>query len=145
MIHCYQVNCHSDNLKYIREFVKVVLRDLHLSETETNQLVLAVDEVCTNIIFHSADNNPNRTLEVNIIENFDVLEFEIIDQYCPEFNPTNYVRPSLQNIIQERRKGGIGLILVRNIMDEVEVSHENSQSIWRLRKAIRHAPFSQSA
>ncbi len=136
MIHCYKINCHSDNLKLIREFVKVVLRDISLSDTEINRMVLAVDEVCTNIICHSAENNPDKSLEVNIINTLNALEFEIIDDHCAQFNPANYARPSLQTIVQERRKGGIGLLLVRSVMDEVEVSHDNSQNIWRLRKAL---------
>jgi serine/threonine-protein kinase RsbW len=123
------------------------LGNLHLSENNLNQLVLAVDEVCTNIIFHSANNNPNKTLEITIVESADSLEFEIIDRYSGQFNPVQalQVRPTLQNIIEERRKGGIGLLLVRNIMDEVEVSHENCQNIWRLRKMLKNEPYSHSA
>lgn len=149
MIHYYKANCHSENLKLIREFVKFVLNDFNftLSETEVNQLVLAVDEVCTNIIFHSAENNPNKTLEVSIIEEKDRIEFEIIDQYSQQFDPNRILqlRPSLQNIIEERRKGGIGLLLVRNIMDEIEVDRGNCQNIWRLRKSFKNHPFSHTA
>ncbi len=139
MIHYYKANCHTQNLKLIREFVKVVLRDFALSDTEANQLVLAVDEVCTNIISHSAANNPHKTLEVSIIQEDDRIEFEIIDQYSEHFDPTGLLKvmPSLQHIVTERRKGGIGLMLVRNIMDEVEVDTGNAQNIWRLRKSFK--------
>jgi serine/threonine-protein kinase RsbW len=145
MIHYYKASCHAENLKLIREFVKAVLRDFLLSETEVNQLVLAVDEVCTNIIMHSAHNNPYKMLEVHIIEENDHIEFRIIDQHSlpQDFNLTLYMRPSLQNIIEERRKGGIGLLLVRNIMDEVEIDREDCQNVWRLRKCFKNAPFSQ--
>jgi|GEM_PF-181232 len=142
MIHYYKVNCHADNLKLIREFVKVVLRDFILNETQINQMVLAVDEVCTNIICHSAENNPDKALEVNIIDTFDMLEFEIIDKHCAHFDPANYIRPCLQTIVKERRKGGIGLLLVGNIMDDVQVNHDNTQNTWRMRKSF--APLSLS-
>lgn len=146
MIHYYKASCHAENLKLIREFVKAVLRNFSLSETEVNQLVLAVDEVCTNIIMHSAKNNPHKTLEISIIEENDRIEFQIIDQHSlpQDFNLALNLRPSLQNIVEQRRKGGIGLLLVRNIMDEVEIDRENYQNVWRLRKCFKNAPFSQS-
>lgn len=145
MIHYYKAHCHAENLKLIREFVKCVLNDFMLSATEINQLVLAVDEVCTNIIFHSAGNNPHKTLEVSIIEEQDGIAFEIIDQYSYQIDFMLQLQPSLQNIIAERRKGGIGLLLVRNIMDEVQVDRGGCQNVWRLRKSLRNYSFSHIA
>ena len=137
MIHYFKVNCLRDNLKLIREFVNVVLRNLSLSEVEINQLVLAVDEVCSNLIIHSNQCNPNNAIEINILDQKERILFEIIDNEAKEFDITQYKNPNLKKIVKERKKGGLGLMLVNKIMDNVEVKSDNSQNIWRLYKDIK--------
>ena len=134
MIHYFKVNCERNNLKLIREFVNVVLRNFSLSDLEINQLVLAVDEVCSNLIIHSQNCNPNNIIEINIQENSEGILFEIIDKTSKSFDLTQYTDPNLHNIVKEKRKGGIGLMLVNKIMDKVEVATDNSRNTWRLLK-----------
>lgn len=136
MVHYYKVNCVRDNLRLIREFVTVVLRNLSLSEIEVNQLVLAVDEVCSNLIIYSHNCNPDYFLEINIEDQSGELLFEIIDQDANFFDISKYKEPKISNIIKERRKGGVGLMLVNRIMDTVEVAVEDHQNIWRMTKKI---------
>ncbi|NJO02437.1 MAG: ATP-binding protein [Bacteroidia bacterium] len=136
MVHYYKVNCTRDNLKLIREFVYSVLRNLSLSEIEINQLVLAVDEVCSNLIIHSHQCNPDNAIEINIHHLPELVLFEIIDNDASAFDISNYKNPSINKIMKERRKGGMGLILVNKIMDAVEVKNEKTQNIWRMSKHI---------
>ncbi|EAY29741.1 ATP-binding protein [Microscilla marina] len=136
MVHYYKVNCVRDNLRLIREFVTVVLRNLSLSEIEVNQLVLAVDEICSNLIIYSHNCNPDYFLEINIEDQAGKILFEIIDQDANFFDISEYQEPKISNIIKERRKGGVGLMLVNRIMDTVEVSVEDHQNIWRMTKKI---------
>lgn len=136
MIHYYKINCVRDNLKLIREFVYTVLQNLSLSEIEINQLVLAVDEVCSNLIIHSHQCNPENSIEINIQDESEIIIFEIIDHDAPAFDLSQYQKPSLTKIVQERRKGGMGLVLVNKIMDKVEVKCENTQNVWRMSKQL---------
>lgn len=136
MVHYYKVNCVRDNLRLIREFVTVVLRNLSLSEIEVNQLVLAVDEICSNLIIYSHNCNPDYFLEINIEDQSGEILFEIIDQDANFFDISKYKEPKISNIIKERRKGGVGLMLVNRIMDTVEVAVDNHQNIWRMTKKI---------
>jgi serine/threonine-protein kinase RsbW len=139
MIHHYKVSCQRDNLKLIREFVNVVLRNLSLTEIEVNQLVLAVDEVCANLIIHSHHCNPDESIEINILDFKEKILFEIIDRASAdlEFDPNQYQAFNLKKIVKERRKGGLGLMLVNKIMDDVEVKSDNALNIWRLSKNIK--------
>jgi serine/threonine-protein kinase RsbW len=139
MIHHYKVSCQRDNLKLIREFVNVVLRNLSLTEIEVNQLVLAVDEICANLIIHSHHCNPEESIEINILDFKEKILFEIIDRASTdlEFDPNQYQAFNLKKIVKERRKGGLGLMLVNKIMDDVEVKSDNALNIWRLSKNIK--------
>ncbi|NJL12191.1 MAG: ATP-binding protein [Microscillaceae bacterium] len=136
MIHYYKASCSRDNLKLIRKFVEAVLFEMPLGDIETNQLILAVDEVCANQIIHTYKCNPTKSIEIVIRDEAPNLVFEIINDEGSQFDLTGYQDPSLQNIVKERRKGGIGLMLVHKIMDKVEVDQQETKCTWRLVKKI---------
>ncbi|MCZ6899981.1 MAG: ATP-binding protein, partial [Bacteroidetes bacterium] len=58
MDYRYNCQCSKEKLKKIREFVSEVLHKYNLTEVKINELVLAVDEVCANLIIHSHNCNP---------------------------------------------------------------------------------------
>lgn len=135
MNYRYQVKCKKNKLKEIREFVTGVLQSYALTEIEINKMVLAVDEVCANLIIHSYNCDPKETIELSIDVENDCITFEIIDRGLG-FNICNYKEPSLTEVVKEKKKGGIGLMLVRRIMDDIEFRRETGQSVCKLSKKI---------
>lgn len=137
MNYRYKVRCKKNKLKEIREFVTGVLQQYALTEVEINKLVLAVDEVCANLIIHSYNCDPKETIElsIDVLEN-DCITFEIIDRGLG-FNICNYKEPTLIEVVKEKKKGGIGLMLVRRIMDDIEFRRETGQSVCKLFKKIK--------
>ena len=130
------ISCEKAQLKEIRDFVSTSLSERLLDEVELNNLILAVDEVCSNLIIHSHDCNPNETFElsINIKTNRQII-FEIRDEDTG-FDISKYKEPSMEQIIKEKRKGGLGLILVRKIMDDVQFKSESGFCVCRLIKNI---------
>jgi serine/threonine-protein kinase RsbW len=139
MIHYYKFYCSRENLKGIRDFVTGVLRNYSLSEIEINHMVLAVDEVCSNLIIHSHQCNADDTIELSIRNQATGVTFEIIDRAATYFDPNAYEPPPLQELVKKGHKGGMGLRLVKKLMDKVEVEYHDSQSTWRLYKGIHRA------
>ncbi|MBC7919504.1 MAG: ATP-binding protein [Ferruginibacter sp.] len=123
----------------MRDFVNNVLKNQSLTENEINQVVLAVDEICSNMIVHAHNGNEDDTIELNVRNQPEGILFEIVDKGDNLFNLKGYQDPSIHDIIQQGKKGGVGLFLVRKIMDNVEVFNEDSQHIWRLYKKISDA------
>ncbi len=150
MIHYFKVDSAKDNLKSIRNFVKIVLKGSTLNEVEINQMMLAVDEICTNLIIHASKNVLSASIEIKIYESPKSILFEIVDknkytdqkniQDNKQFDLAQYQNPNLQTIIKERKKGGIGLMLVQKIMDSVEILIENAQQTWRMVKLLQTQP-----
>jgi serine/threonine-protein kinase RsbW len=136
MSHYYKFFCSRENLKGIRDFVSNVLKNHPLSEIEVNQVVLAVDEICSNMIIHSHQCNEDDFIELNIRNQKEGIVFEIIDKSEELFDLSRYKTPSIAEIVQQGKKGGVGLMLVKKIMDDVEVSNENSRNVWRLYKKL---------
>jgi len=133
-MHQFKTNCKRERLKEIRHFVAEVLADIGLSEIDAHKVILAVDEVCANLIIHSNKCNPSECLELFIEDHGgDGVLFEIID-YGIGFNYNNYKEPNLEEIIRKRKKGGLGIMLVKNIMDTVEFKNEENKNICRMIK-----------
>ena len=118
----------------MRHFVRQVLNKYALSEIEINRLVLALDEVCANLIIHKHKCSPNRYihLKINIVRDKKVT-FEIIDNGLG-FNITSYEEPSIGDILTSRRKGGLGLMLVKRIMDDIQYEANSNTCTYRLIK-----------
>lgn len=138
MNYNFKVPCCKDKLQSIRDFIFTTLQHYDISEVELSQMVLAVDEVCANLMIHSHQCNPKENLELLIVvkDNKGVV-FEIRDKGAG-FNFKNYKEPCLEQIIREKKKGGIGLLLVKRIMDHIEFSYNAKTccNIYRLHKAI---------
>jgi serine/threonine-protein kinase RsbW len=140
MMHTFKVACQRENLRQVREFVNIVLSEEKLSDLEINQLVLAVDEICSNLIIYAHPTNDSEELEVSILtmeKEGDEIVFEITDRQADRFDMKTYREPDLNQIIEEKRKGGMGLMLVHRIMDSIEIRTDGRTTIWRMSKKIR--------
>ncbi len=132
-----RVRCERTNLSAVRRFVESWLADLPLAERLAGQLLVAVDEVCANVIVHGNHEDPSSWLTVRLRNHERELEFELLDHGLP-FEPPPFASPDLTRYIQERRKGGLGLTLVHLIMDRVEFTHQaDGTNICRLYKKMR--------
>lgn len=134
MHHQFKTSCAKEKLREIRTFVSEVLTDMGMSEIDAHKVILAVDEVCANLIIHSNNCNATEKLELFVEDLGDhKVTFEIID-HGRGFLYENYKEPNLEEIIKKRKKGGLGIMLVRNIMDEVEFKIEKNRNICRMMK-----------
>jgi serine/threonine-protein kinase RsbW len=135
MLYNYKASCSTDRLQEIRQFVDDLLKQHGLSEVESHKIVLAVDEVCANLIIHSHGCNADDSIEISVEFTKDNKTiFEIKDHGNKAFNITQYKEPLLSDIIQSKKKGGIGLMLVNRIMDKIEFYQDKGYNICRLTK-----------
>ncbi|PTX15121.1 serine/threonine-protein kinase RsbW [Pontibacter mucosus] len=136
MSNSIRVNCTKKNLKLIRDFVTEYLRTLALSDILMNQIVLAVDEICANLIIHANHEDPSKYLTLKVHTVKDQVKFEISDQ-GRAFEQSNYREPNIQEHIRMGKKGGVGIALVNRIMDKVEFITDGTQNTCLLYKKIR--------
>jgi serine/threonine-protein kinase RsbW len=130
------VPSEKSNLQRIRAFIIDVLREQHLSDIEVHSMVLAVDEVCANLMIHSNNCSPNHSIAVEInIKSKRKIVFDIIDKGSG-FDIREYPEPDLKEIIRKRKKGGVGLLLVKRIMDDIDFITNKDYNIVRLTKNL---------
>ena len=112
----------TDNLSKVRVFVKNYAENFGLDNDLTGKIVLAVDEACTNIIKHAYKYSPEGNITVKLKSGKKKLSITIIDE-GGHFDPQRIPEPDLEKMQHERRGGGLGIFLMKKLMDEVEYSN----------------------
>jgi serine/threonine-protein kinase RsbW len=113
-----------------------VLSSNHLPEVESHKMILAVDEICANLIIHANNCDPTHQLAIGVeVLPEDKVTFIIKDK-GRTFDFSNYQEPSIEEIVSSRRKGGLGLMLVRRIMDDIQFTTEKNYNICTLIKKL---------
>ena len=128
-----KLSCCTSALVELRSFLQRSLQAYGFSEVDRHQVTLAVEEVCTNLIIHSHASNPKEVIYLEVKELEKKLAIEITDK-GDAFNLLEYEVPDLKKVIEEKRKGGIGIFLVKKIMDEIEFESKNGKNTCRLIK-----------
>jgi serine/threonine-protein kinase RsbW len=134
-----KLSCCTSALVELRSFLQRSLEAYGFSEVDRHQVTLAVEEVCTNLIIHSHASNPKEVIYLEVKELKEKLAIEITDK-GDAFNLLEYEVPDLKKVIEEKRKGGIGIYLVKKIMDEIEFESKNGENTCRL---IKNFPSSK--
>jgi serine/threonine-protein kinase RsbW len=110
--------CSYHNLEKISDYVTEYAKQAGLNTTDTYAVQLAVDEASTNIIEHGYGMEcPNRIdITCDIQENG--LKVVIYDDAEP-FDPDSIPEPEINVPLEEIKPRGLGIYLMRQMMDEV--------------------------
>jgi serine/threonine-protein kinase RsbW len=94
------------------------------------QLELAVEEAVVNICLYAYEVPPGELL-VRIESGEERFVVDLVDEGVP-FDPLGVEEPDLRAPAGERQVGGLGIFLVRRVMDEVAYRRDGSSNILRL-------------
>ena len=118
-----QVPSSTKNLVMIREFVARVAEQSGLGGTELSQLELAVDEACANVIEHAYGHDQTKEVVVRATFDADEVRIEVIDT-GRGFDPDEVPQQDMKELIEKRKTGGLGMRLMKTLMDEVHYEFE---------------------
>lgn len=115
------VKSTTDNLAQIRDFTRSAAKEIGFSDEITGKIILAVDEACTNIIKHAYKYSPEGEIIISI--RYDNTKFSIAITDCGNhFDPAKVPEPNLTEYYKQKRIGGLGMYLMKKLMDEVNYS-----------------------
>ena len=106
-------------------------------------LNLAVEEAVVNVINYAYPKGTEGDIEINITNSLipDLSEssteviFTVIDQGVP-FDPTTHDEADTTSELEERQIGGLGIHLIRNIMDRVEYQRDGNSNKLTMTKIL---------
>lgn len=126
-----------NHLKITENQISIALDWIHnwlahvpLSLTEKNQVELALEEAIVNALTYG---NTNDTLEIFCHITTKAIEFQLRDRGLP-FDPLQYPPPDLNLPPQERKEGGLGILLMRSHLDDLHYAREGSENVLTLVK-----------
>lgn len=99
------------------------------------KLNIALEELLTNTISYGYDDAQRHEIALDIAIEGDVLVAELSDDGQP-FDPLQAPPPDLDSPIEERRIGGLGVHLVKSMMDDVAYTYRDGRNYIRLSKRI---------
>lgn len=108
-----------DNLEIIRNFISGVATKVGFSEEDANKIELAVDEACTNVIKHAYQEDESENIDIAIKIDYQKLTVVVTDR-GKSFNFNEIDIPDMKEYLAELRVGGLGIYLMKMLMDEVD-------------------------
>ena len=112
------VESRTEHLIAVRDFVSTAARDFGFSDEDVSKIALAVDEACTNIIKHAYQFDPAKSIKVTVKRGNGAFEVAISDT-GKQFNPSELQTPDMKEYLSHFRRGGLGVYLMRTMMDKV--------------------------
>ena len=101
MKYSLTIYCTKSRLREIRAFTEDILRKHQMNELERSSVVLAIDEVCANLIIHGHHGKEDEELKLQIDVKPNKVVFDIIDT-SEMFNINQYETPKLEDIIKKQ-------------------------------------------
>lgn len=114
-----KIESRTDRLIVVREFVAGAAREFGFGEDDVSKISLAVDEACTNVIKHAYGFDSTKSLSITVNPGKDGLEILIRDN-GKGFDPAKVSTPDMKEYLSHYRKGGLGVFLMKKLMDVVE-------------------------
>jgi len=113
-----------------------VFADTHAFAAPLRRKVkLVFDELLANVIAYAWPDNPAGAIEVRLELDRDELVMTLADDGVP-FNPLQASRPEVHRSLAERKPGGLGIHLTRELMDALSYQHKAGRNIVTLRTRL---------
>ncbi|MCR5351060.1 MAG: SpoIIE family protein phosphatase [Bacteroidales bacterium] len=119
----------------LAEFVETIADEMHLDQGLAMGLNLALEEAVTNVILYAYPEGSDGLVDIEAIMRHHSLEFIITDSGIA-FDPTAAPEADTTLGVEDRPIGGLGIYLVRNIMDTVTYERQDGKNILSMTKKI---------
>ena len=117
----------------LHRFMRTVSEQACLDHALAMNLNLAMEEAVSNVILYAYPKGMEGEVDIQAVVWKDRIDFTVSDSGVP-FDPTATPDPDLSADVKERPVGGLGIYLVKRIMDTVSYTRENGKNILSMTK-----------
>ena len=131
------VDADLNQIKPVTDFVNALLTELRCTEQIQIQVKVAIDEMLSNIARYAYTQGSGEAIvQVEIEEDPRCLILTFIDRGIP-FNPLTGTMPDTTKMpVRERPIGGLGLYMIKKMMDGIDYKYRDGKNIVIIRKRI---------
>lgn len=116
--------------------LEAALRGAHLPEAAVLDLRLVAEEVLTNVAAHGYDDPAEHEVALRLTVGAGEVTLEFRDEGRP-FDPLSAAPPDLQPALEARATGGLGIHLIRSLVDAAEYVRAGRENVLTLTKRVR--------
>ena len=110
-------------------------KENRLPEEIAGDVALALEEVFLNVVLHGFTDNAEHAIVVRLAVEKGFMTLTVEDDGIP-FNPLDAPPPDIESPLEERGIGGLGIHLVRQVMDRIEYVREGNINRLAMTKRI---------
>ncbi|MDP2304289.1 MAG: ATP-binding protein [Ignavibacteria bacterium] len=130
------ISSRISELETVRKFTDNLCLNYNIDAGIAYKFNLAFEELLSNIVFYGYDDESIH--EIEILFSYDIVKLSAtIKDDGKAFNPLEKAEPDTSLSIDERKIGGLGIHLVRKMMDEVRYKREGEFNIFYFSKNIK--------
>jgi serine/threonine-protein kinase RsbW len=129
------VNNQINELVRIEVFLQDIGEEWALSESLVLSINLVIEEAFNNIVSYGYDDECKHTIELCFEKYTEEIKIKIIDD-GHEYDPTLKAEPDITLKAEERPVGGLGIYLIKQIMDNVEYKRIENKNYLILTKRM---------
>lgn len=134
-----RVNSETKNLKKVRNFIKQYSIENGFDEQSADEIVIAVDEACTNIIKHGLKYNKEEKLEIRVYIESNYFAIDIVDN-SPSFDLRDFKNIELDSHLSEYKNNGLGIFMIKSYVDLIEYKRYENGSVKNTLTLKKHLP-----
>jgi len=119
------------NMNRVINFISAELQKTNYKAEIQSQIEMSAEEIFVNISHYAYANKEGKVkITVSRTDGFKIT----FEDNGALFNPTEYPSPDLKKPIKDREIGGLGLYMVKQIMDKVEYTRQEDKNILTISK-----------
>ena len=117
----------AESVKTVAEFLDTTLEAWEIPMKVVSKLQIVADEIYSNIVRYSQAKNA----KVTAVQNGTVLSLRFEDD-GKTYDPTTAAEPDITASAEEREIGGLGIFIVRNMMDSMDYKYKDGHNVLTL-------------
>ncbi|MCD4813584.1 SpoIIE family protein phosphatase [bacterium] len=131
-----EVTAEERHLGEIRDFITQVSVETGFSQHEINNIKLALDEACSNVVRHAYKGMEPGSLKLEVLRRTDEMEVVVIDR-GKSFEWKKSKTPDLNRYVEIGKRGGLGIWFIRKLMDDADYKSTRQGNRLRLLKKVK--------
>ena len=130
-----RIRNHVNELERVNQFIEEICEELGLDMELQMNLNLVIEEMVSNVIFYAYPQEKSEEIELTAESDGKELTFVLSDKGM-EFDPTKKddADPNVNPI--DRDLGGMGIYIVKNIMNQVTYQRLEGKNLLTMKKEI---------
>ena len=130
------VNAQTSELSQVLAFADTILEEAGCSAKTKMQIDIAIEEIFVNIATYAYPSEGGQAvIEIETDKDGKIVKITFEDQGVP-YNPLENEDPDITLPAEERPIGGLGIFMVKNIMDEVSYEYADGKNRLTIMKSF---------